>query len=82
MYHPAVRHCALTMLVPVEEGFEGSLCAHAGVSLTGQPFNITVAWETVPRAGVLFRGHRSFGGYQMPQQRISVPYNTPGRAWS
>ncbi|KAK9798567.1 hypothetical protein WJX73_009480 [Symbiochloris irregularis] len=53
-----------------------------GVDLLGQPFNVSVGWQTVPHAGALFAGSRSFSGYQFSSERAPVPRYMPGRAWS
>jgi len=39
-----------------------------GNGLRGKEFNLTVAWQTVPRSGLLLTGERTFPGFKMPEE--------------
>jgi signal peptidase complex subunit 3 len=37
-------------------------------SLRGKEFNVTVAWQVMPRVGALYTGSRTFSGFKMPEE--------------
>lgn len=43
-----------------------------GNGLRGRDFNLTVAWQTVPRTGLLLSGERTFTGFKMPEQYVGA----------
>ena len=46
--------------------FDSQTLFYAGHEFRGMPFNITVAYETVPKVGAMWRRSFTFGGHQMP----------------
>ena len=70
-----LRCCALLSL----EAHQASL--HAGGGLKGLPFNLTLAWETVPYAGLQFRGRTVPTAHEFPAKRIPRPEGAWGRNW-
>lgn len=44
-----------------------------GYSLRGVPFNITVAWNVMPRVGRLYSRSQTFTGFEFPEDYIVPP---------
>lgn len=40
----------------------------AGNGFRGLDYNVTIAWQSVPKSGLLLADHRTFTGYRMPQE--------------
>lgn len=53
----------------------------AGGGLKGLPYNLTVAWETVPHAGLQFRGRGTTTQHQFPEKRLSRKPGAWGANW-
>ncbi|KAL4538929.1 hypothetical protein Ndes2437A_g01919 [Nannochloris sp. 'desiccata'] len=40
--------------------------------LRGREFNVTVAWHVMPKVGALYKGSKTFSGFQMPEEYFEM----------
>ena len=40
--------------------------------LRGREFNVTVAWQVMPRVGALYTGSKTSSGFQMPEEYLEL----------
>jgi signal peptidase complex subunit 3 len=65
------REHGLLVVPHLRAGYPYSI-TDQGHELLGREFEVTVAWNVMPRVGRLYTGRRSFSGFRLPEEYIKA----------